>query len=1827
EGFYRSAGGGTEIQLNTFNLQEGSVTVKAGGRNLAEGTDYQIDYFGGKITILNPAILSTGQDIQVCFESSSLYQVQTKVLMGARASYNPSENLQLGATIMNLREQPFNQKTILGEEPTNNTLWGLDATFRKESDFVTKIIDKLPLVTSKETSTIDAAFEAAQFIPGQPRVVRTAEDRGIVYLDDFEAAATPFTLMGQLHWKLASFPEDDENDIDIFRPFNVYSSPLARNFSRAKLSWYTIDQAFYQSFGIDFPDEDKDNNYTRQVRPREIFPTATRAFGQNIQNTFDLRYIPDERGPYNFQTDQTRLDATTGKFTRPDENWAGIMREIDVNNDFEATNIEFVEFWVMDPFMDNPNHPGGDFYLNMGLINEDILDDESLSQEHGLPGPNAPNENLQTTAYGEIPIGNPPVYAFSNDRDDRVAQDIGYDGLTSAEEREFYEDSVLSKLRNFLSPNAFAAFEADPSTDDFLHFRDDTFETNSAGVLERYLRFNGVEGNSPVGEDQARFTVQATQQPDTEDLNGNGSLNFAEQYWEYKIEMRPDKMVPGQNFIVDQIDTVVNTPNVQNQRVRWYQVRLPLNAGRAVNGITNFKTISFMRMFMTGWPEEVILRMTEFQLVATQWRRFSGSLSDPGIVVPPSEPPFGSFELGSVSLEENSQKQPFNYALPPGIEQQAINGNTQAGFLQDERSLLLDVCDLQDGDARGIFKNVNEDLRLYERLKMFVHAEAIEDRANPSNFINRGDARMFLRLGLDNDQNYYEYEWPITPSDPGAGAGNVQNTWLEDNELDLELALLARAKEDRNNAGTGLIYRHAFADTTRDGAIIYVKGTPKLSDIRNIMIGVRNPQDPVADPICLEVWVNELRMTDFDNTKGWAANANISMNLGGIATINATGSYRSAGFGPLEQKLSNRSQEDILRYDLSGTFHLDRLFPKKFGLQLPIYATFGEQRINPLFNPQEADVRTDRLVESLGDEEAKEKLREIQDYTRNRSISFNNWRKLKNGGGTAAPRPGPRPGPRSGRNPRTPSPGQNGPKSYPWDISNFDFSFAYSETFARNAITARRLTTQHRGGINYRYNFPQVSWKPFEKSKFLKKIPLIGDFTLNPLPTSVSVAVTGDRQFEERLLRPTDLFGGFVDTTFTKNFLINRNYNLTWNLTRNLQFTFTANNVSRVDEVKGYRNQATRAERDSVGTFWENFLHIGRDPSRGHDNLINFGRTTTYTHNFNVGYQLPFQQIKMLSWISGTVNYTGSFNWQQAPEINPNLGATIGNNQTIQANGRLDLNNLYRKIKPLKEILDGQSAAEKQKKFQEKKRAKAQGPRTMLPGPDGPILSKGPTVVDKDTLNKDSFKFIKKAAAELARIVLSIRSIDITYNRNASMILPGYLPSTDNFGMDWTYTNPFNGQESQLLPPTLGFVTGSQKDIRQLAGENNWISRDTTLSSLFQRNNNEQVTARTSIELFKGFRIDLSANRSIMRNESEFFRWDPVENTYMSFDPLANGNFSMSYIFANTAFERNQDDSRIFNLFSVNRQIISQRLADENPNTGQLSQIGIVEGGFNNGYLGTNQEVLISSFLSSYGLIGPDRVSLSAFPSIPLPNWSINFNGLSNIPFLKDKFNSFTIRHTYRGSYSIGNYANNLNSAFVNGFPAAFTEVDTDPLGNPLENFYSRDNIQVAQITEQFSPLLGVNFTMKNGVTGQLDYKTGRQLSLSIGNLQLTERRNQDVAVMVGYRKDKLNWRFNFLGKEFDLQNSANFQFRATVRDTRERNRYLDATGLNPTRAPEYTRGTLNIIISPSIDYVVNNRLNIKLFFERNINNPYVNTAFNTSFTSAGVQVRFTLSQ
>ncbi len=1760
EGFYQSASTGSEIFLNAVQVVPNSVRVTAGGRLLSEGTDYTVDYNVGKVTILNPGILNSGQDIRITFETNELFGIQQKTVVGGRFDFKFSKKINLGATILYGRERPLVNKIFLGEEPSANLLWGFDFSIKEDSRFLTNMLNKLPFYSTNTKSSIMLQGEFAHFIPGFPKQINQGGDtRGTAYMDDFEGARYVIDLTSRLNWTLASVPSNLK--------VPVYSDPKYKGFTRAKLSWYGIDPNFFDSpqrFGYTKESYELNNHYTRQVSPREVFPNRTTA-GANILTTFDLYYLPMKRGPYNYQADPAKLNPD-GTFRYPEENWAGIMRRTTGQTDFEAANFEYIEFWVMDPFLYNQNN-SGKLVFNLGRISEDILPDGQRAYENGLPTTeeaNNNNLNLTITAWGRVPTIQTPTMAFDNDPNARQFQDVGLDGLRDPDEVNFFSQFLQDLQNAGLNPEALTELQEDPSSDNFVHFFDEIPGKANPSILDRYENFFGLEGNSPAqNQDNQQFSLANTTRPDMEDINGDATLNTMESFWEYTVNLDPNEMQVGKNYIIDSREMEVDLPNNSKIQTRWFLFRIPLREGTPIGGIQDFKSIDFIRMYLTGFRDTLVLRFGKFQLVSLSWRRYLQPLTEGGesISTEPGLPDDTYFEVATLNVEENGNKQPFNYVIPPGVQRQQIPGSPITGILQNEQAMVIRVRDLKDGDARAVFKNVNFDMRFFDKVKMFFHVEELAGAIN-GNVKDCGDVTVFVRIGTDFVNNYYEYEMELCPSTPGDQS--AENIWNNQLELLLQDLTLAKVARDRAVEQGLAAYNKRFVYTAPDGRKIYVLGTPRLDQVKTFMIGLRNPEDDGL-PVSAELWFNELRVSDFYLKPGLATTGRANIKLADLGNLSLSGFYKTPNFGGLEEKITQRSQEWTKRYDIALGIDAAKLLPEKIGIQIPMYITYGKEIIEPRFNPYNPDILTAQSLELFPPNQQQQIFNEIISYKRTYSYSFNNVRKV-----------------------RKPKKGQKGtPKTHLWDIENFSFTYGYSRTDERNPQLEYGITENYKGGINYQYTFKSKRIQPFKRIG--KKKNLLNEFNFYLLPKTISASITGNRIYNETKLR--NIKGGLeINPVYNQNFTITRNFALNWMLTQSLNLNYKATTLSRVDEPYGKID--TQEKKDSL---LNNIFSIGKDPQNGKYHLINIGRTLNYNHQIQLNYRLPFALIKPLNWVSSSITYTTNFTWQTASLQNTSFGNTITGNSTRQANAQLDFMKFYRKFKFIKEILK--------------------------PIPKKNVFSKADSTRKEGDEPQMAMKRLTKG---LGQFVFGIRNVNFSYTKNQGTTLPGYIPRSGLLGI-YEYENDSLGTISTA--PGWDFVLGQYPNLREdtlwlkQARENGWITNNPLFANPYQQNVSEQMDLRIRLEPIRYFTINITFNKQITDNYSALFSYDTLSGEFVTSNRMANGNFSMSYFSLPTA----KNDEAFTYLQQEARKIVSERLRNENKNYSSRIPNPTQVDGYWNGYLGSTQDVLIPAFLAAYGPKDAENVSLSPFSvsKFPFPNWDMNFTGLSKL--FDDAFKNVTIRHAYRSSYSFS-YNLNLKARDYDGdgFIDTYEEITptdtTQPLSTNLYNFNSEYVIQTVVINEQFAPLIGITMNLHNGMTITADYKKSRMVSLNVGALQLNETKNSDMSVRLSWRTKGFESPISLFGKEINLKNTITYRFETTLRNVRTQNRFLDSDIIQPTG------GSFNIIIKPSVDYMINTQLTARVYMEKNINRPVLSTSFPTSYTAFGVQVRFTLN-
>lgn len=1767
-GSYKGAGG-SEISLGAPNVPQGSVTVTAGGIVLQENVQYTVDYTLGRVKIIDEGILNSGTPIKISLESNALFAIQQKTLFGTHLDYRINKDFNIGATVLNLTERPLTKKVNIGEEPISNTIFGFDANYRTEAPFLTRLVDKIPFIETKEMSTITAAGEFAYLVPGHSKAIGKS---GNSYIDDFEGSQSEIDLRAQTAWSLASTPQG-QTAAGMF-PEGALSNDLTNGFNRAKLAWYSIDPLLQrQQSGItpsNISDVDMSNHFSREIPETEVFPNKPSTSGQPIVlTTLDLSYYPSERGPYNFDVApvpgfSAGLDAN-GNLNNPTTRWGGIMRAISTN-DFEAANIEFIQFWVMDPF--NSDLPiadqlsSGELYFDIGNVSEDVLRDGFKSAENVLPAPSTAAQNngnnvpIDTTAWGYVGLVQPLVNAFNSDEGDRPFQDIGLDGLNNTQEEAHYNaywTSLTSAQRS--NPN----MAGDPSGDDYTYFRNSDYDANDVKVVKRYKRFNGMEGNSAVTS--GAYPTQSTTLPNIEDINRDNNLSTVESYYQYRVGIKPSDFAGGvgTNYITNVYTTTgQNIKDGSSKPITWYQFKIPIKDPNAlrVGSIENFQSIRFIRMFLKGCDKPVTLRFAKLELVRNDWRKYAYDLLLPGLYQP-NDDANTQFDIGAVNIEEDGSKQPVNYVLPPNIDREINTGSANLVAL-NEQAMSLTVCNLEDGSARAAFKTTELDVRQYKKLKMYIHAEASANTATP---LNNDDLYVFVRLGTDYTDNYYEYAIPLKVTAPGyyngSNTDDQYRVWPEANEMILEFEKMQSAKQQRNVAmfsggAVTLTSEYQVPDGSR---IITIKGNPNLSSVKTMMIGIRNPKKSGPSdlddglPKCAQVWVNELRLSDFDEKGGWASTARVTAKLADFGNVSLSGNIYTPGFGSIENKIQERKRATLKQYDLSSSLELGKFLPEEYNIHIPMYVGYSETFITPQYNPLDPDIL---LAPVLKDEtipkDVRDSLKHVtQDYTKRRSINFTNVKKDK---------------------------GKNSKKSRIYDIENWAATYSYNEQYKRDVNTEYNTQRNYRGGLIYSFAPTPKNYKPFAKTKIFqhKYLQLIKDINFYLLPNKIGFATDVDRDFATSKNRNTTGGDLLIIPTFNKRFTMGRNYELKYDITKGLKLDYTATNDARILEPEGAID--TEEKKDTI-----------------RENFFKNQRTTQFNQQIGINYTIPINKIPLLDFTTASVRYGGTYGWERAPFNADTLGNTIRNSEAINWNGQLNMVTLYNKIPYFKKI------NQKNNKSNNNRGGKA----SAISKPGVPKTAKEIA---------DSTKKAKEEKLEileyLARIIMSVKTVTVTYATTKGTILPGYGQNTNMFGMDKNFQGP-----------TAGFVFGSQKDIRDEAVDKDWLVKTRSINSPYTKTQSQNLNIRANLEPLPDLKIELTATRTEAKSNSEFFRWTPHDSVgpgqfvdhFKGTLPTETGNFSMSFMTYKTSFVK--DGEVTFQKFLDARASVSARRGENPYSTTTIN-------GFAEGYNATSQDVLIPAFLAAYGGTNPNNVTLESRPKIPKPNWRVTYDGLSKMEKIKKYFKSFTLSHSYRSSYNVGGYTTNL--LFYDPDDDGYTHVKETVSSVPGNaNFLSKDLISTVSISEQWSPLIKLDMTLKNSILVSFEFKKDRNLSLGLTSKTITEVAGQEIIGGLGYRIPNLQLgKAQIKGKpvKSDLNLKLDLSFRKNETVIR---RIVEEVS-------QSTAGTNIISIKVAADYVISEKINIRLFYDRIMNKPVLSNSFPTANTNAGVSLRLTLA-
>ena len=1757
KGRYKSSGSGG-ISIGAFNVPRGSVTVTAGGRQLVEGVDYTVDYQLGRVQILDESLTASNIPIDISVENNATFGQQSKRFAGLNVEHKFNENFQIGGTFLNLKERPLTQKASLGYEPINNTIVGFNGNYSTEVPFLTRLANKLPNIDTDVPSNLSVRGEFAYLLPGSPKRTEL-NGEATTYVDDFEASQTAIDVKSPLSWKLASIPRGYGQNTDVNTM--VFDNAIEEGYNRAKLAWYGIDPIFYSSnkpSGIS--DDDISTKETRRVFIQEVIDQDIATGQSTVLGTLDLAYYPEVKGPYNNQN--------LGAFqtASPDEKWAGITRQL-TTTDFERSNVEFMEFWIQDPYYEDgvsSASTGGTLKINLGSISEDVLKDGRKLYENGLPnnGSVAATE-VNSSIWGNTPINQALVYAFDTQGQERSNQDVGLDGLSDANESASYNPAQAE------NPN-------DPAGDNYTYYLNTT-----GSILERYYNYNGTQGNSPV--DISDTNRGSTTLPDVEDINRDNTMNTIDSYYQYEIDIVPD-LEKGDPFVRDIKPKTVSLPNGTSKEVRWIQFRVPLRGShaQAINGINDFRSIRFMRLFLSGFSEDVVLRFGTLDLVRGDWRTYTQTLegtddpSDDGT----------DFESGAVNTQENS-----NYVLPPGIDVEELYNNNTV-LRQNEQSLLLRVKDLEANDSRAVYKGINIDMLQFKKMRMFMHAEPYVSGAS----LGDRDLSGFIRMGSDLVQNYYQIEMPLIAS---SGTSNSpREVWPEDNELDIQLSVLKRIKAAFIASGT--ITEVAYFDVTSDGNFveipstnglpnaeistatkyrIAIKGNPSLGNVRNLMLGVKNNTNPTGlTGVSGEVWFNELRLSDMDNKGGWAALLSADANIADFANVSASGRRSTIGFGGLEQGPNERSRDDVKQYDVVTNINIGQLLPKKWGIKIPFNYGIGEETITPKYDPLYQDLELETIIDEDPDNEDFYRNR-AEDFTKRKSINFIGVRKERTGDAK--------------------------PRFY--DVENFTASYSYNQVDHRDFEVENYLEQNVRAGLTYGHGFQAKPFEPFKSSKFVSKskyYQILKDINFNYLPSNVSFNTNFTRLYNKQRFRDVDLVVGNIPLPdlYKRNYTFDWQYNISYNLTKKLQLNFSA---TRNNIVKNYIDNAGFIDNDN--SVWDGFFDTGE--------------ANRHAQQFQLNYELPLEKLPMFKFLKSTYSYTGDFQWQKGsdalrsvdeyddfgvPTGNTfNIGNSIQNAQTHSLNASLDMKKLYKYIgvekKNFKRTFAKKLRPKKDRKTRKLQALKAKDslPEHKQLTVDKKIKNLSEQLVEIRTKSKQKPKanFANKAFNFGVGVLTSVKKIQASYTENSGSYIPGYVNDVGFAG---------------TLQPSLGYTFGSQSDaLRYEAAKKGWLTLYPDFNEQFTSSKSRQLTLSANIEPVKKLKIDLNANRTYQHSYTENYRVNNADinglnGNYEALTPNTFGNFNMSTILIKTAFKTSDENqSEVFETFKSNRKTIALRLA---------RQAGVDVNDVNNldaegyplGYGKTSQQVLLPSFLAAYSGKDASKEKTGIFRDIPLPNWSIKYTGLMDLKWFKQRFKRFSLAHGYKSGYTVNQFRTNL-------------ELQANPADNidQAGNIKNKTILSNVNLTEQFSPLFKIDMEMKNYIKLGVEMKKDRAMSLSFDNGLMTEIKGNEYILGLGYRIKDLKWKTRLLGKKQTLMGDLNFKADLSLRNNKTIVRYLDVENNQITAGQKLWSGKF------TADYALSKNFTTLFYFDYTFSDSVISTSFPQTTMRGGFTLRY----
>ncbi|MEM1125157.1 MAG: cell surface protein SprA [Bacteroidota bacterium] len=1877
---------------------EGSVRVTSGTEELQEGIDYSVDYAGGSVTITNRAYLTSGRDIEIDYETNALFNIQQKTLLGLRADYALSERLALGGTLMRLTERTQIDKFRIGEEPISNTIWGVDGSFEAQPRWLTRAVDFLPLLQTRAPSTISISGEYAQLRPGaslttaferERRELRSERDplgnrldfkadelNGFSIVEDFEGFEQTFSFKQPGAWVISSAPDSTRRH-PCGGQFRCSEADSLRTTWRGTMGWYQINRNIAQDLGTNVTDP----RAVGVVQTQEVFPNRETEAQDRDLVTLDLYYDPQMRGPYNYTTE-------LGNFLdNPQDTWGGIMQLVpDGFRNFTTKNIEFVEF-IFRPFSDAGNNDAGreaKLYVELGRVSEDVLPNAQLNGEDGLSlslaGDVAPDE------WGRQPTG-VTSQTINIDNETNRTEDLGLDGVVSydlsAYPAEISEQVVFADFLNSLDPAREATdpryraeatrARQDPSADDYYFFNDDSYFDNSeffpgnpgpgATIQQRFTRYNpGLELNAIESQNelgQSGSTQGNARYPDTEDLIPNSALDLENSFFQYELPLSRAVLDSLANPLLTDdyvIGEITSNEGDATTGTGWYLVRIPVrDFSRRVGDIEDFRLIQTIRLWTTGHVAPTTLRFATLELVGSQWEEAEAialerEIEGEGLITDTE------LSIASVNNEENGDV----YRTPPGTVITQIRSTTGGNNVDArEQSMVIAVENLMPGKQRAVSKQYQQaDLLRYSNLRMFAHLNG--SLANGTNLADveaelgqdpRSKVRMFVRLGSNETNDFYEYEQPLSPSRLGGANPNPNDIWQTNqlfngevrdlNSMNIELAKLNELKVARDNQlfRTDSLFwsdeNNVELELERfapPGTRLGIRGNPNLGRINTIIIGLRNPADSTSmalDETLSEVvlWVNELRVSGYDNDGGWAAVGNADIALADLGRIRGSYQRQTDGFGSLSSTLSERDQENTTSWSVSTDLNLDKFIPERFGWSLPVSFQVQSNTRTPRFAPNRGDVRVDEIVsqiesdttltEAQQDAQVRNVIESAQSFSLTRSVTA---RVQKQNSESRLLR---------------------------YTLDALSLSYSYSDGRARTPSQRFNDNWRWNGQLNYRFSVRQPrTVRPFGWLGSVPVLGVLGGLQFNYVPNSLNFSATADRSFAESRQRDNAIRQDEADVLLPDlvafplqpqhSFSHNRNFGLQYNPFNFLLLSFDTNtrqslsavgvdtlfNVVTFDTV--YQNvtldQALGAglidsSQVDVQAFEQSVLDLVST-----DRVVNrlFSgtndlRTESYGQRFTGTFRPQLRNVTALNWITiQDVAYSAQYDWRNGA-AGQRRGASVSNNVSVRGGLTLRPQELFRKIRFYERLEDAQEQSDQQKQArkreqqQEKERRRAERDAQRLENQRR--AQQGlPSIEEEEAVAQariDSVAVIR--ADSIAALPDSLRLPTVlTLPDSIRQATLGALPDTARTpALDsLIVVPPDEGRGGFRLPtPNVGgllrrtalAVTG-MRDL-QVTYTSNRNAQSSGVGQEILNDAGDLVDVEDSFSLFQALR----GNGPSLGYRFGFDRSiDQSERIFNSLIQISDARTDQNQVQARTSLSPSNALTISLNWtadWSVTQNITYTTIQDPLTGVPQVQQT-LTENGTNSTSVwafGADYVSLFAAQLDTYRddarnapdptLIGDTnedgRVVLTGntlvddFIGAFVSGFgTVDSRGLMPFPLpgwnvSYSGLSNWPILRSITRSASLRHaYSSSFSSDFRTNLAAATGDsILTSNLGAQRIQFRRPGfDVNAVRVNERFSPFLGLDLTWAGNIQTQIGWNKSNAYSLSVANAQVNQSKTDEITLSGSFRRQGL--RLPFIRRK--LNNSISFNLTVARSVTEDVQFFIKKALIDAANDPEF---------------------------------------------------------